>query len=221
MRNPFTTAMMALAGVLAFASLSITQTQAPAGASNKPNAPTGGPAPIRDLTGSWSGPVQIERLSTPPPLTPLGQKLMSTNKPESKFHISGTNDNFARTCDPLGFPRNIVFEIRGLQFATMPDRIIILHQYQRIWREAWMDGRELPKNVGSTAKGAPDPRYYGYSVGSWVDDYTFVVNTTGFNENAWADELGHPRSMHAMVEDRHHRIDHDTLEVTVTIDDPK
>ena len=48
-----------------------------------------------------------------------------------------------------------------------------------------------------------------------------MVNTTGFNESAWADELGHPRSMHAMVEERYHRIDHDTLEVTVTIDDPK
>jgi len=72
MRNPFTTAM-ALAGVLAFASLSIAQTPPPAGASNKPNASTGGPAPMRDLTGSWSGPVQIERLSTPPPLTPLGR----------------------------------------------------------------------------------------------------------------------------------------------------
>jgi hypothetical protein len=54
-----------------------------------------------------------------------------------------------------------------------------------------------------------------------VDDYTFVVNTTGFNENAWADELGHPRSLNARVEERYHRIDHDTLELTVTIDDPK
>ena len=221
MRNQFTTAMMALAGVLAFASLSITQTQAPAGASNKPNAPTGGPAPIRDLTGSWSGPVQIERLSTPPPLTPLGQKLMSTNKPESKFHISGTNDNFARTCDPLGFPRNIVFEIRGLQFATMPDRIIILHQYQRIWREAWMDGRELPKNVGSTAKGAPDPRYYGYSVGHWEGDNTLIVDTTGLDDRTWLTAAGIPHTIDAHVQERYTRLDHNDLQMTVNVEDPK
>jgi hypothetical protein len=58
-------------------------------------------------------------------------------------------------------------------------------------------------------------------VGRWADDYTFVVNTTGFSENAWADELGHPRSMHAKVEERYRRIDFDTLALTVTIDDPK
>ena len=55
----------------------------------------------------------------------------------------------------------------------------------------------------------------------WADDYTFVVNTTGFHEAAWADELGHPRSQDAKVEERYHRIDHDKLELTVTIDDPK
>ena len=60
-----------------------------------------------------------------------------------------------------------------------------------------------------------------HAVGEWADDYTFVVNTTGFHEAAWADELGHPRSQDAKVEERYHRVDHDTLELTVTIDDPK
>ncbi len=83
-------------------------------------------------------------------------------------------------CDPLGFPRNMVFELRGIAFATMPDRILVLNQYQRAWREIWMDGRELPKNVGGTAKDAPDPRYYGYSAGHWEGDNTLVVETTGW-----------------------------------------
>jgi hypothetical protein len=54
-----------------------------------------------------------------------------------------------------------------------------------------------------------------------VDDYTFVVQSTGFNEKSWGDPYGHPRSVNARIEERYHRIDHDTLEITVTFDDPK
>ena len=66
-----------------------------------------------------------------------------------------------------------------------------------------------------------DPRYYGYSVGEWADDYTFVVHTTGFKEDIWATEQGHPRSQDAVVEERYRRVDHDHLELTLTINDPK
>jgi len=103
----------------------------------------------------------------------------------------------------------------------VPKRMLELYQYQRIWREIWTDGRKLPTNVGATKGQTNDPRYYGYSVGEWADDYTFVIHTTGFNETTWATEQGHPRSQNAIVEERYHRIDHDNLELTVTIDDPK
>ena len=131
-----------------------------------------------------------------------------------------TNDPLV-TCNPEGFPRSALFETRGFAFEHVPRRTLQLLQYQRIWREIWTDGRPLPTNVGASSKDARDPRYYGYSVGKWADDYTFVVTTTGFNEDAWADERGDPRSMDAKVEERYRRIDHDHLEVSVTIDDPK
>jgi hypothetical protein len=40
----------------------------------------------------------------------------------------------------------------------------------------------------------PDNRWYGYSIGRWVDDSTFVVNTAGLigNERTWLDETGRP-----------------------------
>jgi hypothetical protein len=182
------------------------------------NNGSGGPAPKRDLTGSWAGPISIDSLAVAPPLTPLGQKIMSGNKPETEFHISGTNDTFARMCDPLGFPRNIVFEIRGLSFATMPDRLLVLNQYQRAWREIWMDGRELPKNVGG--KDAPDPRYYGYSAGHWEDDYTLVVDTSGLDDRTWLTRKGYPHTVNAHVRERYVRMDHNDLQLTVTVDDP-
>jgi len=188
---------------------------------DKLNIGPGGPAPKRDLGGSWVGPIAIDTNAVPPALTPLGQKLLSENKPEPQFHIAGTNDNYARVCDPLGFPRHMVFELRGIAFATMPDRILVLNQYQRAWREIWMDGRELPKDVGGTAKDAPDPRYYGYSVGRWEDDNTLVVETTGLDDKTWLTRLGYPHSMDAHVRERYTRPDHNDLHLTITVDDPK
>jgi hypothetical protein len=54
-----------------------------------------------------------------------------------------------------------------------------------------------------------------------VDDYTFVVETTGLNARSWLDHAGRPHSEDLRVEERFHRVDHDNMELTVTIYDPK
>ena len=77
----------------------------------------------------------------------------------------------------------------------------------------WTDGRELPKDSES--------RWYGYSVGRWQDDYTFVVDTVGLDERTWLDNAGDPHSDQMRVEETYHRVDQNTLELTVKIDDPK
>src|SRR2546426_1027074 len=110
------------------------------------------------------------------------------------------------TCYPLGIPRNTVFETRGIAFATMPDRITVLHQYQRIWRYVWMDGRELPKKF-DTAGGVPS-RWYGYSVGHWEGDNTLVIDTVGSNDQSWLDKAGLPHSVDAHIQERYTRVDH-------------
>jgi hypothetical protein len=85
--------------------------------------------------------------------------------------------------------------------------------FERRWRVIWTDGRPLPKD--------PDPRWYGYSVGHWEDDSTFVVNTIGTDERSWLDNAGNPHSADLKVEERYHRVNHDLMELTVTLDDPK
>ena len=123
------------------------------------------------------------------------------------------------TCDPLGIPRNMDFETRGLAFASMPDRIAVLHQYGRIWRYVWMDGKhELPKKI-DTNDGVPS-RWYGYSVGHWDGDYALVIDTTGINDEGWLDRDGHPHSVNALVEERYTRVDHNHIQMVVTVDDP-
>ena len=189
----------------------------------------GGPAPKHDLYGAWAGAIGANTGARPdrvpfagkvqaekPSFTPAGLARFKLNKPGT--FSTDSNDPYLK-CDPWGFPRNLLQESKGIAFSQMPDRIIILSQYARVGRVVWMDGRELPKNVGT--KGGPKSRWYGYSVGHWDGDYTLVVNTNGLVDNTWLDQQGHPHSADMRVEERYTRVSYNVLETTVTVDDPK
>jgi hypothetical protein len=179
----------------------------------------GGPAPSRDLTGFWTGPLHA-RINQIPPMTPWGQEQFRAHKGVKQVYVADSNDPL-KSCDPLGFPRNTLDEIRGIALSQMPAKMLVMNQYNKIWREIWMDGRPLPKNVGGRSDDAADPRWYGYSVGHWDGDYSFVVDTVGSDDRSWLDEVGHPHSADMRVQERYTRVDHNDLELAVTIDDPK
>ena len=238
MQNRFGGVILGLAAVLVLASViraQMVQPQPKQG--NEAHSPwkfyptdravgDGGPAPKRDLTGTWAGPGSGSGIINPrameqPSLTPLGQQLMSQNKPLGKFSPAGTNDPHVRYCDPFGVPQNMINEIRGMSFATMPNRIVMLLQFQDIWREIWLDGRVLPAGVGGSQKGALDPRYNGYSVGHWEDDNTLIVDTTGLDDRTWVTSAGYPHTLDAHVQERFTRKDHNDMTLTITVDDPK
>lgn len=230
MRYPMLKYLVALIAVLILSSSAIAQSSKPASSAPKcgpaqpgtiyqkscddPNPP--GPAPKRELTGAWSGPTDWT-IHNVPPLTPLGEERFKQNKPEGKYSLADTNDPLS-TCDPLGFPRNILNEVRGMQFVPLSDRMLVLYQYQKIWREIWMDGRELPKDI-DTREGTSS-NYYGYSVGHWDGDYTFVADTVGLDDRTWLDKGAHPHSDNVHVQERYTRVDQRTLQQTVIIDDP-
>src|SRR5439155_23046960 len=69
-------------------------------------------------------------------------------------------------------------------------------------------------------KDADELKWLGYSVGKWDGD-TFVVDSTGFDERTWLDHFGNPRSDQMILQERYHRVDRDTLELTMTLTDPK
>jgi hypothetical protein len=104
-------------------------------------------------------------------------------------------------------------------FEPVSNRMTILYGQQRVWRDVWMDGRQLPAKVD--ARGYPDARFYGYSVGHWEDDSTFVIDTTGVDDRTWVDEGAHPDSTAAHFQERYTRVDQYNVRLTVTIDDPK
>ena len=184
-------------------------------------APESAPAaPRRDLSGVWLG-VAVPHLEPTAPMTERGQALFDAAKPmygPRAVPVANSNDPLV-TCDPLGFPRAILHEMRGMEFVQAPTRVVQLLQYQRAFREIWTDGRALPADVGGSSPQARDPRWYGYSVGRWLDDFTFVVETTGATATSWGDEYGHPHGLAARIEERYRRVDAGTLAVVVTIDD--
>ena len=236
MRKTCTGVVAGAAGVLLLSALAAAQSDTPRSpwkyypADARANAGPGGPAPVRDLTGTWAGESsgagvpRLVRPESPPPLTPLGKQLYDQNLAEGGAGgvlVSESNDPHVRYCDPFGFPRNMNDQIRSMTIATGADRTFVLLKFGNIWREIWTDGRALPTNVGGRGPDAHDPTYNGYSVGHWEDDYTFVVETTGMAPETWATETGYPHSADARVTERFHRPSENDLTVTTTMDDPR
>ena len=234
MRKACTGVIAGVAGLLLLPALAGAQSDAPRSPwkyypdEARANEGPGGPAPARDITGTWvgessgGGVKRLVRPESPPPLTPVGKELFDRNIPQGDdISVAETNDPHFRYCDPFGFPRNMNDQIRSMTIATLPDRTFILLKFMNIWREIWMDGRALPTEFAGRGADVHDPTYNGYSVGHWEDDYTFVVETTGMAAETWATEAGYPHSAEAVVTERFHRSSQNDLMVTTTMVDPK
>jgi hypothetical protein len=94
-----------------------------------------------------------------------------------------------------------------------PDVIVILNEANSGVRQIFTDGRSLPDND-------PIPWWFGYSVGRWEGD-TLVVETIGFRDDVWIDYNGSPLTSSGKITERFRRVNFGTLEIDVTIEDPK
>ena len=122
-----------------------------------------------------------------------------------------SKDDPTAHCIPGGVPRNnaVPYPFKILNTAGMT---VILYEAVHSYRQIFMDGRELPKD--------PNPNWLGYSVGRWDED-TLVVESSGFVENSWLDNGGHPGTESLHVTERFERPDFGHMRIRVTIDDPK
>ena len=202
-----------------------------------------GPAPRRSLSGTWEfakggaegigadGAKAMPSDGKPEhelPFTAEGRKAFLANKPTfgiTQVPSALTNDPMPG-CDPQGFPRIVLHNAHTEQIIQTATQVVILYQFNKKWRVIWTDGRALPRDPEVPAwaiKDAPPPeaRFWGYSVGRWVDDYTFVADSNGFDDRTWLDNAGRPHSDALHVIETYHRVDADHLEKTITIDDPK
>lgn len=161
-----------------------------------------------------------------PPYTDLGRKALLSHIPTEGYRMvpsALTNDPFP-ACNPQGFPRIVLNDFRTSRIIQTPQNVVILYELNKKWRVIWTDGRELPKNAEEPTWGDPDPaesRWWGYSVGKWDDDYTFVAESNGFDDRTWLDNAGLPHSDALHVIEQYRRVDAVHLEITITIDDPK
>lgn len=199
------------------------QTSPPAGTPQAPAAASTQAAPLsHDLSGVWmqypDGDVpgvpgmNAVSIKTRPPLTPWGKEKFDAARPlVGPRAVPGEENNPSLQCVPDGPPKLLTLP-NPFEIVQIPGRVLMFFELEHIWREIWTDGRALPKD--------PDPSYLGYSVGKWEGD-TFVVETVGFNDKLWDDSFGNPRSDATHLTERYRRLNHDTLELKITIDDPK
>jgi hypothetical protein len=172
-----------------------------------------------DFSGLWrpTGNRMMTDWKDVPSRTPEGEKLFQSRLvgrpgPQKQAVEPAKGNDPIMTCNPKGFPRLLFYTGGQAQFYHVPGQLMQEYQSQGATRHIWMDGRDLPKS--------PDGRWLGYSVGHWEGD-TLVVDTVGFDDRAWLDQWGNVYSSDMKFQERWHRKDRDTLEVTYRLEDPK
>ncbi len=148
-----------------------------------------------------------------PPFTPDGLARFNANKPGKgprQAPPAFGNDPLG-DANPPGLLRTLIYP-RPVQIIQLPDRVVQLFEYGHFWRTIWTDGRAVPEDQG--------PYWYGYSVGTWAGD-TLMVQTVGLDARAWLDEWGTPFSDEAKITERWRKVDANTVQMTITVDDPR
>jgi hypothetical protein len=139
------------------------------------------------------------------PYTPWAADLMRQHDKRE-----GLDDPHAR-CMPSNPPR--MFTLPHLtRIIQTPKILAMLHEFNASYRQIYLDGRKLPED--------PSPSWNGYSVGHW-DKNTLVIETIGFRDDLWLDMRGDPLTNSAKMTERIRRPNFGTLEVELTVNDPK
>jgi hypothetical protein len=194
------------------------------------NAPTPRRADGRpDLSGIWNYAGVLgfrDRPPDPPPGTPpqatfwnieAGIKEGLPFRPwaaELRRQRMATNskDNPDAACLPLGHMQ-LHTHSQPRKMIHTSDLIVILYEANADVRQIFLDGRPAPPIDAQ-------PWWAGYSRGWWEDD-TLVVETTRFRDLGWLDVNGAPLTADGRIVERFRRPTVGTLEIDVTIDDPK
>jgi hypothetical protein len=117
-------------------------------------------------------------------------------------HVRCLPDNPPR---PYGLPHLI-------KAVHTPRLLVLLYEVNAMYRQIFIDGRPLPVD--------PNPTWNGYSSAAWEGD-TLVVHTIGFRDDLWLDINGSPMTDAAKMTERIRRPNYGTLDIEITVDDPK
>jgi hypothetical protein len=156
---------------------------------------------LRDLA-------DIQRVA---PLQPWAQRLYEQRQ---RNHLS--TDPTYLECRPPAGPRKFLvpYGIQLMEDRPMNRVYVISGGGNHDWHLIYTDGRA---HDGGFQLDDGNELYYGRNVGHWEGD-TFVVIAEGFNEKFWLPG-GLPHTAHMRTTERLTRIDSNTLEYQLTIDD--
>jgi len=93
-----------------------------------------------------------------------------------------------------------------------PKLLVMMYEVNAMYRQVFIDGRPFPADM--------NPSWNGYSVGRWEGE-SLVVETRGFRDDLWADTWGSPMSDAAKMIEKFTRKNFGSMEIELTIDDPK
>jgi hypothetical protein len=115
-------------------------------------------------------------------------------------------------CLPL-HPVQLHFHPQPRKIIQTPGLVLMIYEANGGLRQIFTDGRPLPSADA-------EPWWFGYSTGKWEGD-TLVVETIGFRDLMWLDEEGTPFTSGGRITERFRRVNYGTLEIEVTVNDPK
>src|SRR5579862_5917800 len=142
------------------------------------------------------------------PFTEWGRQTRDERK------ANNSKDNPDANCHPLGLMQlhTHPYEKKIVQGSSA---MVIMYNANNDVRQILLNGQTLPE-MGPQLQ----PWWYGYSVGKWEGD-TLVVNTVGFRDDVWLDVNGSPLTSTGKMVERFTRPNFGTLQIDVTIEDPK
>jgi hypothetical protein len=172
-----------------------------------PHATPPGPAPRTgdgkpDLTGVWFA----QRTTDPgkPQPLPWAEKLYQESVANNAKDAPGAH------CLTRGI--TAAGALFPFELVQTPARLVMIFEDDLpSHRTVYLDGRSHPKD--------PNPNWMGHSIGHWEQD-TLVVDTLGFNDKTWLDNVGHRHTEMLHVIERFRRPDFGHLEIEFTLEDP-
>jgi len=116
-------------------------------------------------------------------------------------------------CKPSSGARQVATAY-GTQFLEVPELkifYIVETGGAHSFRTVYMDGRAHPAVVSPSSR--------GHSIGRWEGE-TLIVDTVGFNEKVWIDNLGMPTTDKLHTIEKFTRTSYSQIKYEITIDDP-
>lgn len=145
-----------------------------------------------------------------PPLKPAAARLYRAHLAARKAGRPAFDT--VQSCEPHGLPR-ILFANFPIEVLQEPRQVTFIHEVHHMPRMVYLD-MALPKPEDL------DTLWMGVSVGHWEGD-TLVVDSAGFNDKTTLDAAGLPHSTGLRLQERWRKLDGDTLEDVITVNDPE